>query len=250
MGPRASVRCRSSRGPPSPTRCSPAGMTWSASCSAEGGDPGLAIRRSGLDVAFLALHGRCGEDGCVQGFCELYGIPYTGSSVLASALAMDKLKSKELFRLHNLPTPPYYTVSGPTTLADPRRDPRVVRLSGDREAARRGVVARGDQGELGRSSSSVASTEALALDDVALVERFVVGKEVQVGILDGRVLGAIEIAPKKGIYDYESEVHARDDRVLHARAPPHGAVQGRPQSGRARGQGARVHRAACASICS
>jgi D-alanine-D-alanine ligase len=76
-----------------------------------GGDPGLAIRRSGIDIAFLALHGRLGEDGCVQGLCELYGIPYTGSSVLASALAMDKVKSKELFRLHNLPTPPYYTLS-------------------------------------------------------------------------------------------------------------------------------------------
>ena len=54
----------------------------------------------------------------MQGLCELYGIPYTGSSVLASALAMDKVKSKELFRLHNLPTPPYYTVSSSDDLAD------------------------------------------------------------------------------------------------------------------------------------
>src|SRR5215471_9345092 len=83
-----------------------------------GGDPGLAIRRSGIDVAFIALHGRLGEDGCVQGLCELYGIPYTGSGVLASALAMDKVKSKELFRLHNVPTPPYYTVSANDDLAD------------------------------------------------------------------------------------------------------------------------------------
>src|SRR5882724_3831324 len=87
----------------------------------DGGDLGLALRRSGLDVAFLALHGRLGEDGCVQGLCELYGIPYTGSSVLSSALAMDKVKSKELFRLHNLPTPPYYTISAsdhPSSLAE------------------------------------------------------------------------------------------------------------------------------------
>src|SRR6478736_6136924 len=66
--------------------------------------------RSGLAVAFLALHGRLGEDGCVQGLLELIGIPYTGSSVLSSALAMDKLKAKEMFRLHNVPTPPYYTL--------------------------------------------------------------------------------------------------------------------------------------------
>src|SRR5690606_35404379 len=63
-----------------------------------------------MDVAFLALHGKQGEDGCIQGVLEMLGIPYTGSGVLTSALAMDKLKSKELFRLHNVPTPPYYLV--------------------------------------------------------------------------------------------------------------------------------------------
>jgi D-alanine-D-alanine ligase len=68
----------------------------------------LTLRQAPIDVAFVALHGRYGEDGCVQGLLELLGIPYTGSGVLASALAMDKLKTKELFRLHNLPTPPYY----------------------------------------------------------------------------------------------------------------------------------------------
>src|SRR5690349_15342299 len=69
------------------------------------------LRDAAIDVAFLALHGRGGEDGCIQGMLELLGIPYTGSSVLASALAMDKLKAKEMFRLHNIPTPPYYVVT-------------------------------------------------------------------------------------------------------------------------------------------
>src|SRR5262245_7720848 len=59
------------------------------------------VREADIDVAFVALHGRGGEDGCVQGLLELMGVPYTGSGVLASALAMDKLKAKELFRLHN-----------------------------------------------------------------------------------------------------------------------------------------------------
>src|SRR5215831_8174201 len=77
-----------------------------------------ALREAAIDVAFIALHGRGGEDGCVQGMLELLGIPYTGSNVLASALAMDKLKAKEMFRLHNVPTPPYYTVSDPYDLAD------------------------------------------------------------------------------------------------------------------------------------
>ena len=75
------------------------------------------LRDAKIDVAFLALHGRLGEDGCIQGMLELCGIPYTGSSVLASALAMDKLKAKEMFRLHNVPTPPYY-VATETDLAD------------------------------------------------------------------------------------------------------------------------------------
>src|SRR3954454_13504008 len=81
-------------------------------------DVDLALRAERVDVAFLALLGRHGEDGCVQGLLELFGIPYTGSSVLASALAMDKVKSKELFRLHNLPTAPYYTISSADDLAD------------------------------------------------------------------------------------------------------------------------------------
>src|ERR1700754_661853 len=59
----------------------------------------------------IALHGRWGEDGCIQGMLEMMGIPYTGSDVMASALAMHKGKAKELFRLHNLPTPAYYTLS-------------------------------------------------------------------------------------------------------------------------------------------
>src|ERR1700741_216214 len=71
-------------------------------------DVDLVLRQSRIDVAFLALHGRYGEDGCIQGLLELRAIPYTGSGVLASALAMDKVKAKELFRLHNVPTPPHY----------------------------------------------------------------------------------------------------------------------------------------------
>src|SRR4029078_5668566 len=64
-----------------------------------------------IDVAFIAIHGRLGEDGCIQGMLGMMGIPYTGSRVLGSALAMEKLKAKEMFRLHNIPTPPYYVAA-------------------------------------------------------------------------------------------------------------------------------------------
>ena len=74
-------------------------------------DVDVALRQEKIDVAFIALHGRWGEDGSIQGLLEMLGIPYTGSDVLASALAMHKGKAKELFRLHNLPTPAYYTLS-------------------------------------------------------------------------------------------------------------------------------------------
>lgn len=167
-------------------------------------DPVRTLREAEIEVAFLALHGRLGEDGCVQGLLELCGIPYTGSSVLASALAMDKLKAKELFRLHNVPTPPYYVFGEDDAEADLEEIhgsfgfPAMVKPR--REGSSVGIARASDATELAR-----AVAEARRYDRSVLVERFITGREVAVGILDGRVLGAIEIAPKKGIYDYESK---------------------------------------------
>lgn len=171
---------------------------------AAGIDPAAALRAAAIDVAFLALHGRLGEDGCVQGLCELLQIPYTGSGVLGSALAMDKLKSKELFRLHNVPTPPYYVVDGAEARADLEElhgtfgYPVIVKPR--REGSSVGVARANDAQELSR-----AVDEALTHDGSVVVERFIAGKEIAVGVLDGRVLGAIEIEPKSGIYDYEAK---------------------------------------------
>lgn len=169
-----------------------------------GAEIGNTLQSSGIDVAFIALHGRCGEDGCIQGLLELAQIPYTGSGVLASALAMDKLKAKELFRLHNVPTPPYYTASLHDDLDDVEElhgsfgYPAIVKPRG--EGSSLGVTKVTNPGELAR-----ALAHAFEYDDTAIVERFVTGTEINVGILDGRVLGAIEIAPKSGIYDYEAK---------------------------------------------
>ena len=162
------------------------------------------MRDANVDVAFLALHGRHGEDGCIQGLLELARIPYTGSSVLSSALAMDKLKAKELFRLHNVATPPYYMVTADEDLADLETIhgsfgfPVIVKPRG--EGSSLGVKKANSVAEL-----SQAIHAALELDDAVLVERFVSGIEVNVGILNGRALGAIEIVPKNGIYDYEAK---------------------------------------------
>lgn len=165
-----------------------------------------AIQAAKVDVAMLALHGRHGEDGCIQGLLELLRIPYTGSSVLASALAMDKLKAKELFRLHNVPTPPYYSVSHRT-----RADLEDLHGSFGFPVI---VKPRSEGSSVGLAKAStmeelVAGVDAaLAIDDHVLVERFVSAKEVAVAILDGRVLGCIEIAPKSGLYDYHSKYTA------------------------------------------
>jgi D-alanine-D-alanine ligase len=169
-----------------------------------GADAATTLQSAHMDVAFLALHGRLGEDGCVQGILEWLGIPYTGSSVLASALAMDKLKAKELFRLYNVPTPPYYAVDRKSSRAD------LAELHGSfgfpvivkprREGSSIGV-------SRAEGLSELASAVELALryDDHALVERHIAAREVHVGILGDRVLGAIEIAPRGPLYDFDSK---------------------------------------------
>jgi len=173
-----------------------------------------------LDVAFLALHGRLGEDGCVQGALELLGIPYTGSSVLASALAMDKLKAKELFRLHNVPTPPYYVFGAEHRAADLEElhgafgFPVIVKPR--REGSSLGLSRANNMSELSRAIEA-----ARAYDSSVLVERFIAAKEVAVGILDGRVLGAIEIAPRSGVYDFQAKyTPGMTDYFMPARLPP------------------------------
>ena len=170
-------------------------------------DLDVALRQEQIDVAFVALHGRWGEDGCVQGLLEMLGIPYTGSDVLASALAMHKVKAKELFRLHNLPTPAYYTLSAPP--AGPW-DEDLAAIHGDfgfpcvvkpvREGSSVGVSICRDLDELGPAVAC-----ARRFDDEVLVERFIAGKEVSVAILGDRALGAVEIAPRDGFYDYANK---------------------------------------------
>ena len=166
-------------------------------------DIDVALRQEKIEVAFIALHGRWGEDGSIQGMLEMLGIPYTGSDVLASALAMHKGKAKELFRLHNLPTPAYYTL----TAADAQD---LIAVHGDfgfpcvvkpiREGSSVGIAICKTAEDL-----APAVERALCFDDEVLVERFIAGKEVSVGILEDRAIGAVEIVPRQGFYDYANK---------------------------------------------
>jgi len=156
-----------------------------------------------IDVAFLALHGRYGEDGCVQGLLESMFIPYTGSGVLASSVGMEKVFSKQIFLGHGLPTPLYHAfrtreeaLGGQGGLSFPF--PVVVKPS--REGSSVGVhIAR----TLDQYRAAVADAAKYA--GLIMVEQYIKGREVQGAVLDDEPLGAIEIVPAKEFYDYEAK---------------------------------------------
>jgi D-alanine-D-alanine ligase len=171
-------------------------------------DLDLAIRQAQIDVAFIALHGRYGEDGCVQGLLETLGIPYTGSDVLASALSMNKVKAKEIFRLHNLPTPPYYVMPRSDELDILARHgdfgfPVVVKPVSEGSSVGVDIVN-------GPHDLIQACEQAFCFDSEILVERFIRGTEVSVAILGDRAIGAVEIEPTSGFYDYSAKYTSRD----------------------------------------
>ncbi len=167
--------------------------------------PGLdqTIRSSGIEVAFLALHGRMGEDGKVQGLLEVMGVPYTGSGVLASALAMNKGFAKKLFRQHNLATPAGYVVS------DAQLDqveelhcdlgfPCVVKPSSGGSSVGLTLV---------QTIAQLRPAVALACryGGEAMVERYVKGKEVTVAILGGQILGSCEVSSPSATFDFATK---------------------------------------------
>lgn len=161
------------------------------------------LRQAPIDIAVVALHGTYGEDGCIQGMLETMGIPYTGSGVLPSALAMDKLKSKELFRLYNVPTPSYYVLGRD----DLDRIEEVHSSFGFPSFVkpRSGGSSVGAGPAHSLSELAERCQDAARFDEWILVERLIRGREVAVGLLDGNALGAIEIEPKAGFYDYKSK---------------------------------------------
>ncbi|GFO68904.1 D-alanine--D-alanine ligase [Geomonas limicola] len=171
------------------------------------------LAADGIEIAFVALHGRFGEDGSVQGVLELMGIPYTGSGVLASALAIDKVFSKIVFRSAGLTVAPYQVLRRGEKRPLSFALPAVVKPA--REGSSVGVSIVKDPANM-----DAALDEAFRYDHQVLVERFIDGREVQVGILDGTALGAIEIVPKNEFYDFEAKyTPGMADHILPARLP-------------------------------
>jgi D-alanine-D-alanine ligase len=161
------------------------------------GDLCAELKRGRPDVAFLALHGGVGEDGSVQGMLEVMGIPYTGSGVLASAMAMDKLVSKVMFAHHGLKVPAY----------------EVIRKAGETPALPLPVVVKpaGEGSSVGVSivwemeNLSGALDAALSYGGPVLVEEYIKGREVQIGVLGEKVLGGVEVRPGADFYSYEAK---------------------------------------------
>ena len=161
----------------------------------------MARRLSDLapDVAFNALHGRWGEDGCVQGACELLGIPYTHSGVLASALAMDKPMAKRLFGDAGIRCPEGRIVT-------------VDAIAGEEVMARPYVIKPLNEGSSLGVKVVLADDRTNDFDDALwrhcerlLVERFIPGRELTVAVMGGEPLGVLELRPKRGFYDYEAK---------------------------------------------
>jgi D-alanine-D-alanine ligase len=149
------------------------------------------------EVLFLALHGGRGEDGTIQTLLEMVGVPYTGSGRLGSAMAMDKDISKRLFRAAGVPTADW--VMAPASRSQVDRDfgwPVVVKPSKQGSTVGLTVVKAGKDYE-------AAVTLAGQYDDEIMIERFVPGRELTVGVLEGRALAVGEIIPRHEIFDYE-----------------------------------------------
>ena len=167
------------------------------------GDFISAVRDSGADIVFIAMHGGIGENGTVQALLEILDIPYTGSGVLSSALCMNKVMSKKIFRYHDILTPRW-------TLAGTEQDvtmelPVVVKpVSGGSTIAT--TIVR-DRDQLGNALRKAVSESVGEHPDhqQALVEEYIPGREITVGILGNRPLPILEIESMTDFYDYEAK---------------------------------------------
>ena len=163
-----------------------------------------------FDRVFIALHGRFGEDGTVQGALEYLGLPYTGSGVMASAIAMDKWRTKLLWQAAGVPTPPYEVLTQDTDF------PGV--------ASRLGIPLMVKPAREGSSigMSKVTSIEkvepayelAAQYDEVIIAERFIEGIEVTAAILNGEALPLIRLETPRTFYDYQAKYFADDTRYI------------------------------------
>ena len=164
--------------------------------------------KAAFDRVWIALHGPGGEDGTLQGALEYLGIPYTGSGVMASALAMDKIRSKKLFQASGIPTPDFVVVEQKEDALRAATEfgyPLVLK------PARQGSSV-GMTKVFGRSDLGTAVDLALSFCGFALAERCIVGDEITVAVLQGKALPSIRIETPRVFYDYRAKYEADSTR--------------------------------------
>ncbi|UCV22283.1 D-alanine--D-alanine ligase [Ferribacterium limneticum] len=164
----------------------------------------------GYDRAFIALHGRHGEDGTIQGALEVMHIPYTGSGVLASALAMDKFRTKLMWQAAGLAIPEYALLTADSDFGDIEEElglPLFVKPA--REGSSIGVTKVKERGAL-----KAAYEEAARHDPLVIAEKGVMGGEYTVGIIGDEAMPIIKIEPATEWYDYEAKYNRDDTRYL------------------------------------
>jgi D-alanine-D-alanine ligase len=182
----------------------------------EGTSLAALLAESGAQVVWNALHGTWGEDGAVQGLCACLRLPCTGSGILASALAMDKVMSKRIFESNGVPTPRWILLphAGPADGSDAAsalgdRIPLPVVVKPANEGSSVGVSVVEEPGEL-----AAAVAAARTFHGPVIVEDYIAGTEVFVGILNDAVLGSVEVRPATKFYDYEAKYKRTDTKYL------------------------------------
>jgi D-alanine-D-alanine ligase len=159
------------------------------------------IREEGIEVAVIALHGRWGEDGAIQGLLEILGIPYTGSGILASAIGMNKVTTKQLLGHFGLPTPKFAVFGAanpPEVLPENFPSPVVVKPATQGSTVGVSVVERAEE-------FPVAFREAAEYDPFVLLEEYIPGREITAGLLGEKALPLVEIVPKGKFYDFQAK---------------------------------------------
>ena len=165
------------------------------------------------DVVFNALHGRYGEDGCIQGVLDILDIPYTHSGVLASALAMDKPTARRLFTHSGLRVADGRVANREEVLAGRVMSPPYV-VKPFNEGSSVGV-------RIVRDEDPPFRANDWPYGDEVLVERYIPGREMTVAVMGDRALGALEIRPKSGFYSYEAKyTEGKADHLMPAPLPP------------------------------
>lgn len=163
--------------------------------------PGVLELCRHADIAFLALHGADGENGKLQAYLDLCAIPYTGSGYLGSAIAMNKELTKTLFAQAGIAAPGGITLHRGESVTGEIRFPCVVKPCSGGSSVGTSIVQN-------REDLNRALADAFACDDTVLVEHYIKGRELTVGIIGGRAMPVIEIIPKTGFYDYKNKYQA------------------------------------------